>query len=138
MTPYELEAWAFSVDLEERPEAFLVVADSFEEHGDLLGAEVRRSWAEQLGRCKVFVKDPRETLMGYCYSIQDLKYHHDVDGLYRESGSVFIGWNREIIELVNDRERPKSAWYTRKGHWNKRKALQKLSIAELVRRNATV
>lgn len=49
MNPYELEHWAFTRRLWiERCRAFLVVADAFEESGDLLSAEVRRSWVESM------------------------------------------------------------------------------------------
>lgn len=51
MTPYELEAWAFTVPISERANVFRVVADSFEDNSQKKEAEVRRSWAQTIDEC---------------------------------------------------------------------------------------
>lgn len=136
MTPYELEAWAFSLAPEEKAHAFLVVSDAFEAAGDIKGAEVRRSWAEQMGCVPRRVRDPSERLIGYYFNIEDARLHLSEDGTDRRSYAVSL-WSRtaERRELASDREPLSNAWYMRKGHWNKRKALMKMTIPELVRRN---
>lgn len=135
MTPYELEAWAFSLDMEERADAFLVVSDAFEAAGDIKGAETRRSWAEKT-HVSIPIKNPPSELIGYFYSIENLRLHLTSNGQYVNEPR-WVGWSRDDRHLrdVLGGVCPDNAWYTRKGHWNRRKVLQKMSLEELVRWN---
>lgn len=138
MTPYELEAWAFSLDKEERAEAFLVVADAFEMVGALDSASIRRSWADQLVCGETSVKvDPPLQLIGYYYNIEDVHLHWTQNGTYR-SESTYIGWSRDLVYLpLTENRPPKEGWYLRKGHWNRRKMLMKMSLEEIRKWNET-
>jgi hypothetical protein len=149
MTPYELEAWAFSLDLEERPEAFLVVADSFEEHGDLKSAEIRRSWADQMShtleidsltkKARYRRDNPFSEWEGCCWSIVDSSFH-TYKAWTGVPGGVYTGKGKDpphwgIHPLLANDPRPKNMWYDREGHWNEWEALMVLSIAELAIRS---
>lgn len=134
MTPYELEAWAFSLDLEERPEAFLVVADAFEMAGEFDAAEIRRSWADQMHHAPVQAKDPKPHLIGFFYSLEDGQTHLTDNGVYRNNPQL-VGWSYGLTFMPKSFPRPSQPWYHRKGHWNKRKALMKMPLEMLIRRN---
>lgn len=93
MNPYELEKKAFSLPDEDKVDAFLVLADAFEEAGNFKAAEVRRSWAETLCIRQFWIKfqeqEPR------FFTIYQLKNFLNLGLLSKDADRDSEEWKKE-------------------------------------------